>query len=275
MGSLAYRIAARDPDLVSVKTSTREIYHNLNPHPALYPVTDSSTVSQCVEQQENEKLYRHLLAQGVLAVLLPTEDLENVCLRTLLEDILSDLILGKEVCGKICEGWFIWTTISKVITLVRRQDSESTLSVEQRLDAVAKKNRLENFGLLSDDGTNNESLKYNQSTMSLWAWKILYSIYLVYVTMRFIIGGLLHTAFSNPEASITDMSPADYHATLKTTNQPISSRPVLSYRAFGLIAQLVGISQRMPWLSGSLSLIQSLILTGPGKLGEAGSVLDR
>lgn len=274
--SLAYRIATQGSDLVALQPSAREIYHHLNPHPGLSPVPNVSTASQSSEQQENENLYRHLLAQGVLAALLPTEDLENVCLRTLVEDVLSDLILGNQVSGRICEGWFIWTAISKVITVAKQRDSEATVTVGQSLDAVAELNRLERFGLLSEDGNEDGNAeKHSQSTASLWLWKILYSVYLAYVTMRFIIGGLLHTALSNPEAKTTEMLQADPVATTKATNQPKLCRPVLSYRAFGLIFQLLGVPQRMPWLNGSLSLIQSLLLTGPGRIGETGSVLDR
>ncbi|RAO64345.1 uncharacterized protein BHQ10_000357 [Talaromyces amestolkiae] len=195
----AYRIATQGSDLVAVKPSAREIYHHLNPHPGLSPVPNVSTPSRSSEQQNNENLYRHLLAQGVLAVLLPTEDLENVCLRTLVEDVLSDLILGNQVSGRICEGWFIWTAISKVITMAKQRDSVTTVTVGQSLDAVADLNRLERFGLLSEDGNEDRNAqKHRRSTASLWLWKILYSVYLTYVTMRFVIGGLLHTALSNP-----------------------------------------------------------------------------
>lgn len=276
MVSLAYRIATQGSDLVAVKPSAREIYHHLNPHPGLSPVPNVSTPSRSSEQQNNENLYRHLLAQGVLAVLLPTEDLENVCLRTLVEDVLSDLILGNQVSGRICEGWFIWTAISKVITMAKQRDSVTTVTVGQSLDAVADLNRLERFGLLSEDGNEDRNAqKHRRSTASLWLWKILYSVYLTYVTMRFVIGGLLHTALSNPVVKTTEMLQAAPVATTKATNQPSLCRPVLSYRVFSLISQSLGVPQRMPWLNGSLSLIQSLFLAGPGKIGETGSVLDR
>lgn len=261
--------------MVSTKSSIREVYHKLNPHPALSPVPDLSSESQCAEQQENERLYRHLLAQGVLAVLLPTEDLENVCLRTLVEDVLSDLILGNQVGGRICEGWFIWTAVSKVIALTKQRDAESALSREKASDAVSELNRLEKFGLLSDDNDRHEHLPQNsQSKMSLWIWKVLSSTYLAYVTVRFIIGGLVHTAFFKSEASTKEANPADQLYTLKKSSQEIT-RPVLSYRAFSLISHLAEMPQRMPWLSGFFSLIQSLALTGPGKLGDVGGILDR
>ncbi|OKL60329.1 hypothetical protein UA08_04194 [Talaromyces atroroseus] len=258
--------------IVSVKSSTREVYHKLNPHPGLSPVSDSSST----EQQENERLYRHLLAQGVLAVLLPTEDLDNVCLRTLIEDVLSDLILGNEVGGRTCESWFIWTTVSKVIALTKQRDADPTLSSDKRSNTVTESSRLERFGLLSEDGLKNEPIpRKTESKMLLWVWKMLYSIYLAYLTMHFLIGGLIRTAYSNTEASTKETNLADHLPTSKASIQAVTPRAVISYRAFSLVSQLVGVSRRMPWLSGSLSLIQSLALAGPGKLGDAGSTLDR
>jgi hypothetical protein len=186
----AYRTAKQGSSLVCVPSPTQVIYHQLNPHPSLSPPPDglysSSSPGQLVEQQENERLYRHLLAQGVLAVLLPTEDLENVCLRTLVEDILSDLLLGNEVSGKICEGWFIWAAVSKAIQLARRRGIDTTKDAVKSNDGDGF-GRLERFGLLSNDRLENISPKNNQSRISIWLWKTLYTAYLFYLSLRFVI----------------------------------------------------------------------------------------
>ena len=68
------------------------VYHALNPHPALSPIPNPNDPDACAEQSANETLYFQLLVQGVLAVLLPTEDLENDCLRTLVGDGIADLV---------------------------------------------------------------------------------------------------------------------------------------------------------------------------------------
>ena len=235
-----------------------------------------SKASSISEQQENENFYRHLLAEGVLAVLLPTEDLENVCLRTLVEDVLSDLILGNQVSGRICEGWFIWNAISKVITVVKQRDSEATVTLGHSLDAVADSHRLERFGLLSEDRNEDaDAQKQSQSTASLWLWKILYFAYLAYVTIRFIVGGLLHTALSDAEVKSTEILKPEPATQTSAKSRPGPCRPILGYRAFGLVSELLRVSDRMPWLHGSISLIQSILLTSPGKIGDTGSVLDR
>jgi PXA domain len=57
-------------------------FHNLQPHPAL-------------ASAETEDDYLRLIADGCLAVLLPTEDLDSDCERTLVREILACLILRK------------------------------------------------------------------------------------------------------------------------------------------------------------------------------------
>ncbi|RYZ32624.1 MAG: hypothetical protein EOP01_00570, partial [Propionibacteriaceae bacterium] len=69
------------------------------------PVPTESVPSATVEQRENESAWRQLLVQGVLAVLLPTEDLENGCLRALVAEIFAEMILGNGISGKACESW--------------------------------------------------------------------------------------------------------------------------------------------------------------------------
>ena len=67
------------------------------------------------DQARNEAMYRQLLVQGALAALLPTEDLENACLRTLVADVIADTILEKSIGGKVSESWFLWSMVSKAV----------------------------------------------------------------------------------------------------------------------------------------------------------------
>jgi hypothetical protein len=245
-------------------------------------VPDSADPGLVGRQQENEIAYRHLLAQGTLAILLPTEDLENKCLRTLVEDVLADLILGNEVSGRACEGWFVWESISKVISLVTRRRTDRTEDNKESDGKAAS--RLERFGLLSttEGQSQNDSSRYNQSSFSLWMWKTLYAIYLLYMTFRFLLTGLFRTAISLPKVRTEQLPSSDESASargpMRTPSGKGKTRPrraVLDYEAFGLISQLIDIPQRMPWLSGFVSLIRTLLLIGPGRLGDADSILDR
>lgn len=271
-------MAKKNSYLSGLSTSHRALYHELNPHPGLSPVPDLHDPDTITAQSENEAAYRKLLASGILAVLLPTEDLENSSLRTLVGDILSDLILGNQVSGRMCEGVFLWEVITKLATVAR-----------QRKDGINKAtstndtppSRLERFGLLGqDDSTTHQP---SQSQFTIWIWNILQSIYLGYVALRFIATGLFRVA-SNPgprpshgaSISFPAATPGPKKEGVESSSYGITGkRPVVDYRLFSMASTLLDISQRMPWLSGLVSLSQHLILAGPGRVGDTDGVLDR
>ncbi|KKK12282.1 hypothetical protein AOCH_005334 [Aspergillus ochraceoroseus] len=270
----SYRLAKEQANLSGFSPSSREIYHALNPHPGLWPVPDPCDPETIVQQRENEAVYRRLLADGVLAVLLPTEELENACLRALVTDILADLVLGNEVSGKICEGWFLWESITKLLdTLSRDKPQNRDSGVEK-----SPQNRLQKFGLLSPkDSQSNRSSSTTQSQTSNWIWHLLQYVYFTYVTLRFIAAGLFRIA-STPPTALTSGSTtpsASLVEEIPTQHSIIGRRPVLNYRLYGMLSQLLDIPRRMPWLGGLLALFQYLILAGPGQVGEVGGILDR
>lgn len=278
---LAYRLAQERSHLSGLPTSHRALYHELNPHPGLSPVPDPTDPDTVNAQAENEAVYRRLLASGTLAVLLPTEDLENSSLRQLVSDILSDLILGKEVAGRVCQGWFLWDAISKVTEAVRRRKSlEHTSSAND-----VPTNRLERFGLLADEDDSAKSHASAQSRATAWIWSVLQNIYLGYVALRFIATGLFRVASNQGQGPSHGASVSFPAATPEFSKKEgldssssdgvTSKRPVLDYRVYSMISQLLGISQRMPWLSGLFALVQHLILAGPGRLGDTDGILDR
>ena len=274
----AFRTARKGSALVSVPQSLRQRYHALNPHPALSPVPDTSAPETISQQSANEEAYRHLLAQGTLAVLLPTEDLENVCLRTLVEDILADLIFGNEISGRMCEGSFIWETISKVITLWRLK-SPSAPNVNEDERAPREENRLAKFGLLETENDSNDS-EASQSYLPSWLLTALHAAYLVYNTALFVVSGLLRTASASPHAA-TDATSSKHASSIRSTSPSGSwvgaaaRTPVIDYDIFSLFLHLVDIPQRMPWLCGLMCLFKDLMLAGPGRIGDTGGVVDR
>lgn len=278
----AYRIAREGSHSLSLPISGHEIYHTLNQHPALSPVPDPSAPQTSGEQGSNETTYQYLLAQSVLAVLLPTEDLENTSLRTLVSDILADRILENEVAKKLCHGPFLWEMTSRLISLVKGREA---IASKPRAAESIHPNRLERFGLLpaKEEPLNHDSPAKNQSHIALWMWRILQAFYLGYVTCRFVIRELLLVTPlvpSNPSSELSE-SPI-YVAPVERLDQPSPSvrkgdpkKPVLKYKIFSMIAQLVNTPQRMPWLQALLSLFQHLALFGPGKVGETDNIIDR
>ncbi|KAJ5586979.1 uncharacterized protein N7459_002744 [Penicillium hispanicum] len=278
---LSYRLAKQRSQLSGLPTSHRALYHELNPHPGLSPVPDATDPDTITAQAENESDYRRLLANGTLAVLLPTEDLENNSLRTLVGDVLADLILGKEVAGRICEAQFFYEVTTKLTTMVRHgksaEDPDTTTGIAT--------NRLERFGLLSTDDEPAKSEPAAQSQATVWIWNILQSIYVGYVALRFIATGLFRVASSPGSGSSHGASvsfPAATPGPQKREGIESSSsdgvagkRPVLGYRVYSMASQLLGVSERMPWLSGLFALVQHLVLAGPGRLGDTDGIIDR
>ncbi|GKZ53418.1 hypothetical protein AnigIFM49718_006010 [Aspergillus niger] len=268
----SYRLAKQQSEQSSISPPLREIYHALNPHPGLSPIPDPSDAQAVAQQRENESIYRQLLVHGMLAVLLPTEDLENASLRTLLGDILADLVLGNAVAGKISEGWFLWDSITKVVDRVGRNEQEEDVATA----TLGQRSRLHKYGLLSQEAfTEGHSSSHVQVPVPDWIWQALQYAYMIYVTLRFIVIGLFRVASAPPvTASLTPCPPtsnADGPPSCATSKK----RPVLDYRLYGMVSQVMDVPQRMPWLCGMLALIQYLILAGPGRLGDTDSVLDR
>ncbi|CAG8888192.1 unnamed protein product [Penicillium egyptiacum] len=272
---LSYRLARQQSHLSGLPTSYRTLYHELNPHPGLSPVPDPGDPDTIAEQIENEAVYRRLLANGILAVLLPTEDLENSSLRALVVDVIADLLLGNQVSGRACEGWFIWDNIGKLAAQVGpRQTQDNTKSAQE-----SQINRLEKFGLLSTD----DELLEQPSTLfsgTTWIWNLLQGIYLGYVVLRFIAMGLFRVV-SNPGpfphgVGVSLASTVNQKRDGMESSDVITSRrPVLDYRIYSMVSQILGISWRMPWLSGLLALFQHLILAGPGRVGATDGIIDR
>ncbi|KAJ6036548.1 hypothetical protein N7540_000827 [Penicillium herquei] len=277
---ISYRLSKQQSYLSGLPTSHRALYHELNPHPGLSPVPDSADPETITAQSENEAVYRRLLAHGALAVLLPTEELENSSLRTLVGDIIADLILGKEVGGRVCEPVFFYEIITKLTVIMKDRKSPTDTSPANDIST----NRLEKFGLLSDSDESASPSSYSQSQATAWMWKVLQFIYLGYVALRFIATGLFRVA-SNPEPGCSHGAIVSFPAaTPESPKEGVASslsdsltnkRPILDYRVASMVSQLFGVSQRMPWFSGLIALFQYLILAGPGQLGDTDGVLDR
>ena len=260
------------------------IYHSLNPHPALSPFPDAEQTEACHSQARNETVYRQLLVQGALAVLLPTEDLQNTCLRTLVSDIIADLILGQGICGKACEGWFLHETIIKIVGVVKSRIEPKAKGEEIEHDTGS---RLEKFGLLSPkDGAPAPHLSDNDQSLALALfWRVLQYAYLFFLLARFVVVGLFrarslpsrsHSSQSTPSSPIAKRggrppTPSQSWSTLPSPQK----RPILEYRLFALLSTLLDLSTRMPWLTGLLSLCKHGILTGSGRLGAEDSLLEK
>jgi len=216
----------------------------------------------------------------MLAVLLPTEDLDNTCLRTLVGDVTADLILGQGISAKACEGWFVHDAITKVADVIRARLERKANGEEMEVHA---RSRLERFGLLSskDEKEQLHSPAKHQSFLSALFWRILQYGYLLSLFIRFVLSGLSQ-ARSLPQRSRPSLPP-DYVTKGEVGSKSTSSsaslgsthRPIVSYRFFTLISTLLDPSTRMPWLTGFFSICQHFTISGPGSVGRTDSLLDK
>lgn len=276
---LAYRTAQSASVNSPYGLATRHLYHELNPHPSLGPPPSHNVSSNSPSQAQNEEAYRQLLVQGSLAILLPTEDLQNGPLRVLVGDIVADLILGQALAGKVCEGWFIHDAINRFATVLNDKVRPKATGDELREDA---KNRLEKFGLLASesDSQHHHSSSKNQSKISAWTWRIMQYGYLLYLFLRYVLKEL-QCVRQHPRRrqlarilpSTPTLSKAGESSTPSLDDQ--QPRSVLAFGVYALISTLLKLADRMPWLVSIFVFMQHLLLAGVGRLAEFDSTLDR
>ena len=270
--STAFRVSHQKQYLPPLLTNSHVIYHDLSPHPALSPVPDPAVPSTATEQHEHEAEYRQLLVQGALAVLLPTEDLENACLRTLVADVIADSILGNSIGGKVCEGWFIWAGITKLIDVVKERIEPKATGEEIEVDT---RSRLEKFGLLSEKSESRKMSKNDRrTTFSSAFWRILQYGFMTFMTIRFVILGFI-TASSKPMRSTWTWKTAGSSEPWPMDERREAPRPMLSFKILSITPVLLDLRSRMPWLSGSLALLQHQLIHGPLGLAATDGILDQ
>lgn len=252
------------------------IYHALAPHPALCPIPIQADPVTLEDQTRNEAAYRQLLVQGALAVLLPTEDLENACLRTLVADVVADTILGNSVGDKVSESWFIWSSISKAIGNFK---AYAKLGAKDREMEANKQGQLEEYGLLPEKRDAEELTrprKKGRAVFSTAFWRILQYGYLFFVGLSFLIRGLWAAHHASPRSlSALHLWPVSPVPKGPNTDDGGRLRPILAFRSFALISTVVGLLQHMPWVFGACSLIQHQLLLGPLALGATDAIVDQ
>ena len=209
--------------------------------------------------------------QSALAVLLPTEDLENACLRTLVADVIAESILGNAIGGKMCEGYFVWSNIARMTDLVKARVEPKATGEEIEVDT---RSRLEKFGLLSERDSTALEVDNKRSPISAVFWRILQYAYLAFVAVRFVLQGFI-AAYSEPLRSTSLSSAMAPSPTARTIPPRRPLRPLLSFKIFSLISTILDLPLRMPWALGSLSLGQHHLITGPFKLGATDGILDQ
>lgn len=265
---VAYRASRRPIAQFPVQADSRAIYHALCPLPQLSPIPDTNDPDTIFKQAENEVAYRQLLVQGVLAVLLPTEDLENECLTSLVGEILSEMIIGGVVAKKVSEPWMIWTGLTILSDVLQRKQKDSRVSRMKRRNSVGQGAK----GL---------------SIPGLF-WSFVHYLFALTTFVRVFVMTLA-TSRNLPSRGRAfplsfDESTRHNADSEKTTTGARSSAessseaaktPVLAFSIWSTISNWLEMDKRMPWLCGNLSMVQWLAIAGPGRVAGFDGVADR
>ncbi|CAM1505377.1 Fc.00g110140.m01.CDS01 [Cosmosporella sp. VM-42] len=262
----AYRIAHHPTSQPPIKVDPREVYHSLCPLPHLAPVPRSDDPFTASDQRENEALYRQLLVQGILAILLPTEDLENPCLTALVGQIFSEMIIGNVIANKASQPWLLYEGIcimARVVHEKRAKAAETIAPSTEPLDI--------NIPVRGRRGWSTRAIFLSMIQLGI----------LVVGTIRFIALTLVMTSSLPPRATIVDekgfMTGHGIHE--KSSSKPETTSfvkvPVLTFRIWSCVGNLMEMGSRMPWLDGFLSLLQLGVVKGPGRIAGLNGPVDR
>lgn len=217
-----------------------------------------------------------MLVEAVLAIILPTEDLENGCLTSLVGQIFSEMILGNGISGKASEPWMLWEGITKVAQVTKTKLPHT--KAQKRADMTANTN-LEK----APEGTEGWIRRIRLSAQK-WFWLVLQYAFTAFISIRFIIVTIAkssslpprnppYTALKRP--SIQPDAPKPTSSSSSVGGQSIRCQPLITMRIWSCVSNLLDLDRRMPWVGGSMSLLQWAALRGPGVVGVIDGSIDK
>ncbi|KAL7939030.1 PXA domain-containing protein [Trichoderma chlorosporum] len=262
----ARRVASRSASQSMVDADPREVYHSISPLPFLSPVPRMDDSTAVETQRENEATYRQLLVQGVLAILLPTEDLENPCLTALVEQIFSELIIGNVIAGKASQPWLLYEAICIAAKSLGEQKDRTKARIVSGTDQS------------SDIGQ--DAVKSQKWTAQGVFVLIIHLGLLFFNTLRLMAGTLADSISLPPRTALhlDEEAAEDAHNDKQppSTDTNLGAKvPVLCFKLWACFANLIELQERKPWLSGFISLLQTAAINGPWRIAGLNGPLDR
>ena len=278
MRRAAYRTAHHPLNPPPFQSSPREIYHSICPFPALSPVPHVESELAIEQQKENEAVYRQLLVQGVLAILLPTEDLENDCLTAIVGQIFSEMIMGGAIGGKASEPWLLWEGFTKVTEVIQEKlHNKSSAQVGHNRSPSSSADPAN----IVISGRSSKGWRIGQSIQNAF-WLVLQYIFLTLTAARFLVVTVASSTHLPsrvaPAMKLTGSVPLEGEAEsprLARSRVYPTKQPILKMKIWSCAAALIDLGIRMPWLSASISMLQWVAVTGPGEVGNTDGVVDK
>lgn len=257
-------------------------YHALRPHTALAPCPVKPEAVSA--QQESEVAWCLLLVTQILSVLLPPEDLQNPCLEVLVSEILAELVFHNGICGKACEPWLLWESVAKILR------AQNPVAVPTTRKAAFSSDALHQRGMADAEaapgsGRYHSLLRLRPAAITYAFWALLQGIMTICFLLQSVAIALMHAAKIPPRRPTTAQTLGKSTAAKSHPGQPASNaqalgskdtpRPIVSMYIWPCVSSLLMLEQRMPWLSGMLSLCLWMVLHGPGQICRVNSRLDR
>ncbi|KAK5990058.1 hypothetical protein PT974_08321 [Cladobotryum mycophilum] len=256
----AHRAAHRPVSQAPVRVNPREVYHSLCPLPALSPVPQPDDPTTSNLQGENEAAYRQLLVQAVLAILLPTEDLENPCLTALVGQILSELIIGNVIANKASQPWLLYEAICITARSLEEQKVRATARI------VSGTHEPSSIG---------RKAKKSQNVSVQGFFVLIIHLGILFIsTIRFFARTLADSVQLPPRTKVLPND--EYAGSLPMYSDHAPDKvPVLSFKIWSCFGNLIELNERKPWLSGFMSLLQTAAVHGPWRIAGLNGPLDR
>lgn len=204
----------------------------------------------------------------MLAVLLPTEDLENECLTSLVGEILSEMIIGGVVAKKVSEPWMIWTGLTILSDVLQRKQKDARRSrVTRRNSAGQGAKGLSITGL------------FWSFVHYLFAFTTFVRVFVMTLaTSRSLPSRGRAFSLSFDESTRHNVGSEKTKAGARSSAESSSEAaktPVLAFSIWSTISNWLEMDKRMPWLCGNLSMVQWLAIAGPGRVAGFDGVVDR
>lgn len=219
-----------------------------------------------------------MLVQAVLAVILPTEDLESQCLTSLVGQIFSEMILGNGIGGKASEPWMLWDGITKVAQVIKTKLPDT--KAQKRVDVTTNTS--------TGDVPVGGKLHGIQMSTQKWFWLILQYAFAAFTSIRFIIITIAmssslpartqpYTALKRPSIDSTYMPETPKSTTSSSTQawQHHKGQPIITMKIWSCVANLLDLDLRMPWVGATMNLLQWAALRGPGMVGVTDGPIDK
>ncbi|EQB50508.1 PXA domain-containing protein [Colletotrichum gloeosporioides Cg-14] len=237
----------------------------------LSPIPRPDQPETVAKQQENEAIYRQLLVQGVLAVLLPTEDLENDCLTSLVGQIFSELIIGNVLANRLSQPWLIYECLIILTRVLERKSEPIEEDVAEAVQAGS-------------------AAPLPRPARRSWSiqgvfWSFVHWCFLSFAMIRLIVTTLAMSSSLPPRADVAYNEKHEVTSQLSDSKtpdaltgldeaQPVKT-PIFAFKLWTCISDLIELDARMPWLSGTLSMLQLGAMKGPGRVAALNGPMDR